>query len=85
MKIVKDSTTPKPVSLPRLYKTCLKIVKDSTTPKHRVIKGEKIICLKIVKDSTTPKPQKKLSSVSNNIIIKYYPIGNYQYLKSFFY
>ena len=33
LKVIKDSTTPKPGSRARIAQQCLKVIKDSTTPK----------------------------------------------------
>ena len=33
LKVIKDSTTPKPVSVKRVKSLRLKVIKDSTTPK----------------------------------------------------
>ena len=36
LKVIKDSTTPKPTIQAQLWKTSLKVIKDSTTPKPQI-------------------------------------------------
>ena len=71
MKVIKDSTTPKPYIHSTLHNLYLKVIKDSTTPKQGLKAKCYIRGLKVIKDSTTPKPQnmRPNSAIFNIIII----------------